>query len=220
MTKSLLTEKQQRFLAFVNQEQQLYQNFYFTGGTALTEYYLQHRFSEDLDFFCFDEIAVEGIFEFISNKKNLFGAKRLDYQNHYNRHLFFFTYPDREKLKVEFTFYPFTRIDQTKKVGHLQIDSYLDIATNKIFTIFQNPRGRDYYDLYYLCHKYDLQLLDLVKKARQKFDFPIDYLKLAANLIQVKDILDDPILINALDKNILDDFFFQEAKKLKTKIFN
>ncbi|MCZ7666433.1 MAG: nucleotidyl transferase AbiEii/AbiGii toxin family protein [Chloroflexi bacterium] len=26
-------------------------NFYLTGGTALAAFYLQHRFSEDLDFF-------------------------------------------------------------------------------------------------------------------------------------------------------------------------
>lgn len=26
-------------------------HFYFSGGTALSHYYLQHRFSEDLDFF-------------------------------------------------------------------------------------------------------------------------------------------------------------------------
>ena len=28
------------------------------------------------------------------------------------------------------------------------IDSLIDIATNKIFTIYQNPRSRDFIDLY------------------------------------------------------------------------
>ncbi|MDR1696214.1 MAG: nucleotidyl transferase AbiEii/AbiGii toxin family protein [Endomicrobium sp.] len=29
----------------------MYGSFYFSGGTALSEYYLRHRYSEDLDFF-------------------------------------------------------------------------------------------------------------------------------------------------------------------------
>lgn len=33
-------------------------NFYLTGGTALAAFYLQHRFSEDLDFFSADPNAV------------------------------------------------------------------------------------------------------------------------------------------------------------------
>ncbi|MEW5692252.1 MAG: nucleotidyl transferase AbiEii/AbiGii toxin family protein [Candidatus Hydrogenedentota bacterium] len=31
------------------------QKFYLTGGTALSEFYLKHRISEDLDFFCENE---------------------------------------------------------------------------------------------------------------------------------------------------------------------
>ena len=33
-------------------------NFYLTGGTALAEFFLQHRLSEDLDFFTADPNAV------------------------------------------------------------------------------------------------------------------------------------------------------------------
>jgi len=33
--------------------------FYLTGGTALSRYYLNHRYSEDLDFFCRDKEVFE-----------------------------------------------------------------------------------------------------------------------------------------------------------------
>ncbi len=49
---SVLTETQARFLeAFFAGEQADTDAFYLSGGTALAEYYLQHRQSDDLDFF-------------------------------------------------------------------------------------------------------------------------------------------------------------------------
>jgi len=41
MTKSLLTDKQQVFLEFFSSVRELHEIFYFSGGTALSEYYLQ-----------------------------------------------------------------------------------------------------------------------------------------------------------------------------------
>jgi len=45
---------QDKFLKFFNQ----YNNglFYLTGGTALSRFYFQHRYSDDLDFFSMDEL--------------------------------------------------------------------------------------------------------------------------------------------------------------------
>ncbi len=52
MGKSILTPKQLNFLELVSKEKQLTSRFYFTGGTALAEFYLQHRLSEDIDEKC------------------------------------------------------------------------------------------------------------------------------------------------------------------------
>lgn len=41
--------------------------FYLTGGTALSEFYLKHRYSVDLDFFTQDNIAFNNIFNAISD---------------------------------------------------------------------------------------------------------------------------------------------------------
>ncbi|MDZ7361711.1 MAG: nucleotidyl transferase AbiEii/AbiGii toxin family protein [candidate division KSB1 bacterium] len=49
-TPNILTPLQRRFLdAFSRTE--LTKDFFLTGGTTLAHFYLQHRFSEDLDFF-------------------------------------------------------------------------------------------------------------------------------------------------------------------------
>ena len=51
MGKSILTTKQLDFLELVQQDKQITSRFYFTGGTTLAEFYLQHRLSEDIDLF-------------------------------------------------------------------------------------------------------------------------------------------------------------------------
>lgn len=46
----IFTKEQQIILAEVVKNN-IFQNFYFTGGTALSAFHLQHRESEDLVFF-------------------------------------------------------------------------------------------------------------------------------------------------------------------------
>ena len=61
----ILTKEQQTILSEVGKES-FFTNFYFTGGTALSAFYLQHRYSEDLDFFSeetFDTQIVESFID-------------------------------------------------------------------------------------------------------------------------------------------------------------
>lgn len=51
MGKVNLTLKQRIIFDEFRKSNYLKENFYFTGGTALSAVYLQHRESEDLDFF-------------------------------------------------------------------------------------------------------------------------------------------------------------------------
>lgn len=51
MASKILTANQLKILSFIGQESLLAKSFYLSGGTALAGFYLQHRYSEDLDFF-------------------------------------------------------------------------------------------------------------------------------------------------------------------------
>ena len=44
MAKNPLSFNQKLFLDFVSEEKTINDLFYFTGGTALSEFYLQHRY--------------------------------------------------------------------------------------------------------------------------------------------------------------------------------
>jgi len=215
---SILTEQQQLALSLIA-DTKLAQHFYFAGGTALSHYYLQHRYSEDLDFFSQEEFDAQDITISIKSLQNKLGFESFDYQNSFNRNLYFLRFKDDHVLKLEFTYYPFQQIEKPKRIDGLLVDSVIDIATNKLFTIAQKPRGRDYFDLFTIIQKYGFTIEDLRMKAKLKFDWHIDPLQLASRLFEVDTHLDDPIIIGEFDKDVVIKFFHTEAEKLKDEIF-
>lgn len=146
--KTILSENQQKLLKIIGDNKNICQYFYLTGGTALAEFYLHHRLSEDLDFFSEEEIDSQVVFAFLKSIKKSAGIKKIDAQQSFNRNLFFLHLQDGDVIKTEFTYFPFPRIEKKNKIGDLLVDSLLDIAVNKIFTIYQKPRARDFIDLY------------------------------------------------------------------------
>lgn len=219
MIKSLLTKEQRIFLDFFKNEPSLNKFFFFSGGTCLSEFYLHHRFSEDLDFFSEKEFRLFDINVCLKSAQNKLGFKKLDYQQSFNRNIFHLIFSSTKSLKVEFTYFPFERIEKIKQDNGLIIDSLKDIAVNKIFTISQQPRGRDFYDIFFIIKKTKYKMAELLKLARIKFDWHIDYLQFGTNLLEVSKLKDDPILINAnVSFKQIEKFFQNEAYKFKSQI--
>jgi len=214
---SILTKQQilaLKLLAKTN----LAKKFYFSGGTALAHYYLQHRKSEDLDFFSQEEFDSQPIIVALKSLKKDLKFVSIDFQNSFNRNLFFLKFSNNYIIKLEFTYYPFTQVEKPKTKDGLMIDSSIDIAINKLFTIAQKPRGRDYFDLYCLIQKYGYKMENLRMMAKQKFDWHVDPLQLASRFNEIDKHLDDPIIIKKVDKNELIKFFQQEAINFKNEI--
>ena len=221
MANTILTQYQNKFLEFVKEQPILTNYFYFTGGTCLSEYYLHHRFSEDLDFFTDKEIDPQSITVLFHTHKSTLEYKTLDFQQSFNRNLFFFTFNKGQQLKVEFTYFPFERIDKSNQKGSLSIDSLKDISVNKLFTIYQKPRGRDFYDLYAIYQKSSWNLKELMGLAKIKFDTHIDPLQLGRNLMQVETLKDDPLVTQQLYQYTeVVSFFNTIATSLKREIIN
>jgi len=63
MEKTILTSKQLEFLELVKVESEITKRFYLTGGTALSEFYLKHRLSEDIDLFTKEEEVDQKLIE-------------------------------------------------------------------------------------------------------------------------------------------------------------
>jgi predicted nucleotidyltransferase component of viral defense system len=217
VTKSILSKNQVHFLNLFARQSDLGNLFYLTGGTALAEYYIHYRYSEDLDFFSEIEFDTGPIVVFLKTIKSNLKFSKFDINTSFNRNIIQLIF-DKEVLKLEFTYFPFPQIDKSHLVGGVKIDSVVDIATNKLFTIYQNPRSRDYMDLYMICQKYSFKIKDILKKAKAKFDWHVDPVKLGSQFLQATEMKDYPKLITKIDENAWHSFFETEAKKLKGKI--
>lgn len=215
--KSILSDRQVKLLKLFASNPSIKKHFYLSGGTALAEYYLHHRYSEDLDFFSEEEVAPLSIQVFIKDIAKKAGIKKVDFQQSFNRNLIFLHFDD-EVIKTELTYYPFTQLEPTKEIDGLQVDSLLDIAVNKTFTIYQNPRSRDFIDLYLIMKEKGWSFSDLRKKARMKFDTHIEALQMAQQLLEVDHLEDFPRMIVKLDNQVWQEFWKQEAAKIKSEV--
>ncbi|MFA6047808.1 MAG: nucleotidyl transferase AbiEii/AbiGii toxin family protein [Parcubacteria group bacterium] len=217
MAKTILSTNQIKILEAISKDNAICQNFYLTGGTALAEYYLQHRLSEDLDFFSEVEFDIQAISIFFAKNKKAFGIKKIDFQQSFNRNLIFLHLPG-DVIKMEFTYFPFPRIEKKIKRNKLFVDSLEDIAVNKLFTIYQKPRSRDFIDLYLIMKKTGYSIEELIKKTKVKFDWHIDYLQLGSQFMQAKVVKDYPRMLMKLKNEEWQKFFILQAKSFSGKI--
>jgi predicted nucleotidyltransferase component of viral defense system len=219
MAETILSVNQVKILEAISQDSAICRIFYLTGGTALAEYYLRHRLSEDLDFFSEEEFEIQAINIFFAKNKKLLGIKKVDIQQSFNRNLIFL-YLKNDIIKTEFTYFPFARIEKKIKKNKLFIDSLEDIAVNKLFTIYQKPRSRDFIDLYLIINKTGWKINDLIKKAKIKFDWHIDYLQLGSQFTLAETIKDYPRMILKLKNEEWQKFFIDQAKSFSGKIID
>jgi predicted nucleotidyltransferase component of viral defense system len=204
----------------VLKEKTITNNFYWTGGTVLSEFYLHHRDSEDIDLFTDkEEIRVGPINTMISKFGGILGARKIGYTQYLGLHTFTFYLENEEILKVDFNYYPFTRLEKGGKYGKLVYDSVLDIAVNKIETIAQRSRSRDFIDLYMIVKKYNYSITELMKIARSKFDHYTDPVQLAGKFLMAREVVDLPKMKIDLPDEEWRNFFEDEAMKLKSMAF-
>ena len=214
MNIEILTSDQIAFLKAMGSTPNLANTFYLTGGTPLAAFYLGHRYSEDLDFFSEQEVDATGIRVFLEQHKEALGIKSIDLQQSFNRNLFFVELPGGV-LKTEFTYFPFPRIEKNlKKEYGVEVHSPLDIAVNKVHTIYSRTKARDYIDLYLLCKTYSYSILELTKMARIKFDTHIDPIQLGTQFTRAAEAEDYPRMITELTPETWQLFFKSEAERL------
>lgn len=214
----ILTSRQEEFLSLFGAEKQFAALFYFTGGTPLSAFYLFHRLSEDIDLFSEDEINILAVRNFIGKAQKKLGLLKIDYKQYYGLYTFQLYFSDSEILKVDFNYYPFPRIERGFSYKNISVDSALDIAVNKVHTIAMKPRARDFIDIYFLVKEKKYEFQDLLMKAKAKFDWHIDPIQLGSRLLQAKEVKDFPRMIKKIDDSEWQDFFVEEAKKLKLEI--
>ncbi|MEI6887061.1 MAG: nucleotidyl transferase AbiEii/AbiGii toxin family protein [bacterium] len=213
MNNKILTKEQIQFVN-VFSESDLTSNFYLSGGTALVGFYYPYRYSDDLDFFSEEEFDINQILTFLKTNKSKIGYLDFDFRTVYNRNLFFLNFDGNYQLKLEFTYYPFPRIENKTKINKLAIDSVIDIATNKLFTIYQSSRTRDFTDLYTIVTNNEISIDDLISKAKVKFDWHVDKFVLGKSFLGVNQNSDTPRFFGDFPVDLCNDFFIRKSKEL------
>lgn len=216
MGQEILNKEQKMAIKCISQES-LLSHFYLTGGTALANYYLFHRLSEDLDFFTSQNIEMIFLHHFAERLKETLKAAQVRFEKLYDRNQFFFSFADSNKeLKVEFTKYPFKQIESFSQKDGINVDSLRDIAANKLFTILDRFEPKDFIDLFFIFQIFDFE--QVRRDAESKFETKIDDVFLGGELMKVKRIVALPKMIKDLSLLKLNNFFENMVQKLAPKI--
>jgi predicted nucleotidyltransferase component of viral defense system len=171
--KSILNNYQIDLLDLIKKDNYISTHFYLAGGTTLSEYYLQHRLSDDLDFFTSDkDIDITYIEIFFEDNKEKLHLKSRQRIKKYDRNMINLIYTDGFELKTEFTKY-YKPLYPLQIQDGLQIESINDIFLNKIACIIDRYDPKDYIDLFYLRDDKRIDLIDIQTRYEQKFKNPI-----------------------------------------------
>ena len=211
----ILTDLQCRAITLVGEEKQL-ANLRLSGGTALAAFYLEHRLSDDIDFFSFEPIDTVFLHAFTQRLKNTLGAQDMRYERLYDRNLFFLSFEHDQELKMEFTHYPFSQLAPEKEEMGIRIDSFADIAAGKLMALLDRFDPKDFVDIFFILKQ--LSLSELRKNAEQKFGTKIGGIFLGRELIKVRRITALPSMIKKVEIPELVDFFEVLAREVGREV--
>ncbi len=214
MEQAILTDVQKRAITCIVQEPNL-ESFYLSGGTALAAFHLHHRLSDDLDFFCFqdpDKIFLHG---FSEKLKTILEASHVRYERLYDRNQFFYTL-ENEELKIEFTKYPFLQLAEPKVHDGIKIDSFQDLAANKLMAMLDRFDPKDFVDLYFIFQQKKLE--EVRRDTETKFGVKIDAIFLGGELAKVQRINALPKMLLPLTIEILKSYFSKVAQTLAPEV--
>jgi len=161
--------------------------FYLTGGTASSRAYLQHRFSDDLDYFVNDDnrfgLWVERIVQSLIQSQD-WSCKVLMKEERFAR----LNLTENEViLKLEFV------NDVPARVGEVQyhpvlgrIDTAENILANKVTAILDREEPKDFADVWGLCAQKGLSLKEAINGAQGKAIgiFPADLARVLCSVEQ------------------------------------
>lgn len=159
----ILTKLQQKVLEIFFKQTDLAKHFYLTGGTALAGFYLEHRYSDDLDFFShsIDIYEASKLFEDLlkDNQLHFVGERS---SSGFRRYLVV------NELQVDLVRDIDFRVAAPLLHEGLLIDDVKNIAVNKIGAIYGRLDPKDYVDWFFIQQVYQYNFFELFELAKNK----------------------------------------------------
>lgn len=211
LTDLTLTPLQRFIFDEFSKDKRLIKQFYFTGGTALSGAYLQHRESEDLDFFSETDFDKDMADKFIQKVSGIQGLQIKLTQRERTR-IYELVKSNKVQIKIDFAYYPYKRLKKSLNIHGVKVDSLFDIATNKLQTVTNRTEVKDFVDLYFLLKKFTLW--DLMYAVKEKFKLELDLIWLGSDFLKMTKFEDLPKMLVPLNLKDLQDFYKEKAKEL------
>ena len=202
---SNLLPKTKALLLKLNSNCPFLSKYVLVGGSALA-LHVEHRKSEDLDFFTYeDSFDKKEIFRYLQNFKNSEILNQTDEQI------------DLLLDGVKVTFFNAKwKFLKPKKIETFNLASLESICAMKVNVVFLRAKYRDYYDLYFLVKQ--LGINTVFKNSLQVLE-GLTFKLFVVSLLYIDDIEDDNIdylePVKQIKKVKIRDFFQTEINKLK-----
>lgn len=199
--------------------------FYLTGGTALGRFYLNHRFSDDLDFFTNANTQYTSYIAELNRKiKGQFevNIQQSLFADDFTR---FFIIEDNHFLKIELVndIEYYAGKPAAYKYGF--IDTPLNILSNKLSALVGRDEPKDIFDIIHLSTRYSFNWMDIFYHTKQKAtineldveqrlaSFPVEWLENVNWLTTPIDLEKYRIILST----IADDFLLGKTNSLGEK---
>ena len=157
----ILTPLQIEALDRVFSDAVLGEQFYLTGCTALSAFYLHHRYSDDLDFFTHAQSVSElwpAVQRLVKDMKGQVVRRSPD----------FFRAQVGDGLQLDFVRDVPFRVGVPERIGKWYVDNRENITVNKVGAILGRLDPKDYVDLYYLIRDKPARIMSLMEQASKK----------------------------------------------------
>lgn len=147
--------------------------FYLTGGTPLSRYYFNHRYSDDLDLFVNNDSHFEDFIELFFktlDERQVKDGFILDKQNvtKSNNYMQILLSKDAVQLKIDLVNDVATHYGEFLFDNRLgKIDSLRNILSNKFSALFRFE-VKDVVDIWIICKNYKCNFREIIKEAKSK----------------------------------------------------
>lgn len=142
-------------------------NFYLTGGTALGRFYLNHRFSDDLDFFVHHDshfLEETGrIFQYL--KKHVILDETATLQSDEFVRLWI---DEGLRMKIEFVNDTPGRWNETMLFNNFPVDNPANILANKIGAMLNREEAKDVFDIVCIAENFSFNWRNVFQQAMEK----------------------------------------------------
>ena len=183
----------------------------------MAEFYLHHRYSEDIDLFTLDVNSFQAIVQDIPAIANEIGSTWSAGAVAENFRSVFFQRSSEPSLKIDLVREVGPQFGDKPHYDRWFVDAELNIAVNKVTALFGRAAEKDFADLYFMLRgKYTLE--QLLPLAKEKDPGLIEFF-FAGMLQRVAKLKSLPRMIQPLTLAELSAFFLPLAEQimLKTK---